>query len=63
MGQNGVGRRLNAYGGYFVDTDPGTHTVGVQAEGITGGCNEGFVGSWAGTLRIETDQDAENGRG
>ena len=61
-GSNGVGPGQR-YGGYFVDTDPGTHTVGVQAEGITGGCNEGFVGSWAGTLHIETDQDAENGRG
>lgn len=50
-------------GGYFVETGPGTHTVGVQAEGIPGGCNEGFVGSWAGTLHIETGQDAENGRG
>ena len=30
----------------------GTHTVGVQAEGIVGGCNTGSLGSWDGTLSI-----------
>jgi hypothetical protein len=32
----------------------GPHTVGVQAEGITGGCNTtGTLQSWGGTLDIE----------
>jgi hypothetical protein len=50
-------------GGYFIPTSPGTHTIGVQAEGIKGGCNPGFLSAWGGTLHIETNQDAQNGRG
>jgi hypothetical protein len=49
-------------GGYYIDVSPGEHEVGVQAEGIEGGCNKGYVTSWAGTLRVETDNDAVNGR-
>jgi hypothetical protein len=29
------------------------HTVGVQAEGIPGGCNHGTVDAWGGTLHFE----------
>ena len=32
----------------------GSHTVGVQAEGVVGGCNAGDLVSWAGTLNITT---------
>ncbi|MDT5003358.1 MAG: hypothetical protein QOJ24_534 [Mycobacterium sp.] len=39
-------------GGYEIDAGSGKHTVGVQAEGIPGGCNTGYVGAWGGTLRI-----------
>jgi hypothetical protein len=31
---------------------PGSHVIGLQAEGITGGCNTGFLESWAGTLKV-----------
>ena len=30
----------------------GTHSLGLQAEGQEGGCNSGFVGSWAGTAQV-----------
>ena len=39
-------------GGYEIDAGSGQHTVGVQAEGIPGGCNTGYVSAWGGTLRI-----------
>ncbi len=29
---------------------PGTHTVGITAEGQVGGCNVGYIASWGGTL-------------
>ncbi|HNM86204.1 MAG TPA: hypothetical protein PKI77_16980 [Mycobacterium sp.] len=28
------------------------HTVGIQAEGIPGGCNRGWVDAWGGTLHF-----------
>jgi hypothetical protein len=31
---------------------PGTHVVGVQAEGEVGGCNIGNLVSWAGKVRL-----------
>jgi hypothetical protein len=31
---------------------PGTHQVGVQAEGILGGCNTGHLAAWSGTLSV-----------
>lgn len=34
---------------------PGTHAVGLRAEGTVGGCNVGVLGSWAGTAQITTD--------
>ncbi|HSQ80800.1 MAG TPA: hypothetical protein VLU54_06635 [Casimicrobiaceae bacterium] len=34
---------------------PGTHTVGLRAEGEVGGCNVGVLGSWAGTVQITVD--------
>lgn len=46
----------------FLELTPGHHTIGVQAEGMTGGCNIGKVVSWAGTVHIETDQDALNAK-
>ena len=32
----------------------GGHTVGIQAEGVIGGCNTGVIASWGGTLDITT---------
>lgn len=32
---------------------PGEHTVGVQAEGVTGGCNRGFLSAWGGTVHFQ----------
>jgi hypothetical protein len=29
-----------------------SHTVGVQAEGVEGGCNVGYVSAWGGTLHF-----------
>jgi hypothetical protein len=31
---------------------PGTHAIGVQAEGVVGGCNAGALLNWAGTLKV-----------
>jgi hypothetical protein len=48
----GPGQTAGPYGALL---PAGTaHFIGVQAEGIKGGCNRGVVGSWAGTLHIET---------
>src|SRR5215208_3399341 len=33
---------------------PCPHTVGVQAEGIEGGCNHGAVSAWGATLHFKT---------
>jgi hypothetical protein len=33
---------------------PGSHTVGVQALGVVGGCNTGRLFSWGGTLDVTT---------
>src|SRR5262249_13161388 len=30
----------------------GGHAVGVQAEGVVGGCNSGSIASWSGTLTL-----------
>jgi hypothetical protein len=32
---------------------PGTHTLGLQAEGEGGGCNVGNLVSWAGTVKMK----------
>ncbi|MHC9291186.1 hypothetical protein ACRCUN_01905 [Mycobacterium sp. LTG2003] len=32
----------------------GHHTIGVQAEGVDGGCNDGYLAAWGGTLRVWT---------
>ena len=41
----------------------GVHDVSVQAEGVSGGCNGGYLASWSGTLTLTvsgvTDVDAE----
>ena len=40
-----------------VDLGPvplGTHALGVQAEGVLGGCNSGRLASWAGELDVIT---------
>ena len=34
-------------GGYEIPMTAGDHIIGVQAEGIEGGCNVGFVSAWA----------------
>jgi hypothetical protein len=40
-------------GGYEIPiNDAGLHQVGIQAEGIEGGCNTGSVSAWGGMLRI-----------
>jgi hypothetical protein len=39
----------------------GAHTVGVQGEGVLGGCNSGVTGSWAGTLSVVVSGDAGAG--
>ena len=40
-------------GGYEIPiNDSGLHQVGIQAEGIQGGCNTGSVSAWGGMLRI-----------
>jgi hypothetical protein len=44
-------------GGYEIPVTRGTHVIGVQAEGIEGGCNYGAVSAWGGTLHIESLQD------
>lgn len=33
---------------------PGSYTLGFQAEGQTGGCNDGAILSWAGTIDVVT---------
>jgi hypothetical protein len=48
-------------GGYYADVSPGKHTVGVQMDGVLGGCNTGSMSGWSGTLHVETDADAANG--
>lgn len=50
-------------GGYFISSTPGEHTIAVAAVGLRGGCNTAGLKSWAGTLRVETNADALNGRG
>ena len=41
-------------GGYEIPIDrTGLHRIDYQGEGITGGCNPGFLGSWGGTIHIE----------
>lgn len=34
---------------------PGLHTIGVLIEGVVGGCNQGLLLSWSGTLTVTTD--------
>jgi hypothetical protein len=49
-------------GGYFIMTTPGLHSIGVQAEGIEGGCNHGAVSGWAGRIHVESNEGALDGR-
>jgi hypothetical protein len=39
-------------GGYEIPASPGKHTIGVQAEGVPGGCNTGYVAAWGGTVAV-----------
>lgn len=48
-------------GGYEIPLAAGNHTIGVQAEGVEGGCNTGSVSAWGGTLHIETLYDDSKG--
>jgi hypothetical protein len=50
-------------GGYEIPVTRGNHTIGVQAEGIEGGCNTGVVTAWGGTVHIESLQDPYRGSG
>lgn len=36
----------------------GSHVLGLQAEGMVGGCNSGVLGSWAGTAQVVTTSAA-----
>jgi len=36
----------------------GPHTVGVQAQGVVGGCNSGVLHSWGGTVHTKTPPQA-----
>lgn len=36
----------------------GTHVLGLQAEGMVGGCNSGTIGSWAGTAQVTVNPPA-----
>jgi hypothetical protein len=54
----GPGQRTR---GHEIFMTKGDHAIGVQAEGIEGGCNIGFVSSWGGTLHIETTYDDSKG--
>ena len=38
----------------------GNHVIGVQAEGVEGGCNTGSVGAWGGNLLVRTLYDDTN---
>jgi hypothetical protein len=40
-------------GGIVVPLTAGAHTIGVQGEGLPGGCNTGRLDSWGGTLHVE----------
>jgi hypothetical protein len=46
--------------GYEIPLTKGNHVIGVQAEGIEGGCNTGAVGAWGGTLLARTLYDDTN---
>jgi hypothetical protein len=50
-------------GGYYADVSPGRHLIEVAADsrGVRGGCNQGIMSGWAGTLHVETNQDATDG--
>jgi hypothetical protein len=50
-------------GGYEIPLGPGQHNIGVQGEGITGGCNTGKLASWGGQLHIEEIGDPYRGDG
>jgi uncharacterized membrane protein len=39
---------------------PGQHDIGLQAFGVEGGCNSGFLANWGGTLRLTTSIAAPN---
>jgi hypothetical protein len=51
-GSNTVGPGEND-GGYEIPVANGNHRVAVQAQGLPGGCNSGFVSAWGGVLHIE----------
>lgn len=59
-GANRVGPGRND-GGYEIPVSAGTHTIGVQAEGVKGGCNIGYLSAWGGVLHIESLQDPNTG--
>src|SRR5579862_5804959 len=40
-------------GPIFNNVTAGSHTIGLQAEGETGGCDTGTLSSWSGTLAIQ----------
>ena len=49
-GQVGAGQTVVAQGSVY----PGPNSIYVSAYGISGGCNQGELQSWAGTLHAET---------
>jgi hypothetical protein len=52
-------------GGYYVDNQPADGDVLIEvsadARGVRGGCNQGIISGWAGTLHVETNEDALDG--
>ena len=40
-------------GGIVVPLSAGTHEIGVQGEGLPGGCNTGRLDSWGGTVHVQ----------
>ena len=50
-------------GGFEIPLGFGQHYIGVQGEGIAGGCNTGRLASWSGNLHIEEIGDPYRGDG
>jgi len=42
--------------GYFRRS--GSHVLGVMAKGIEGGCNQGILNAWGGTVRLDSREPA-----
>lgn len=54
LGYNNVGQ-MSAQLFNDLNLAPGVHTISLKAEGTVGGCNGGLLGSWGGTLSLDSD--------